>query len=59
MSERESLPTETKHYAKCDYCPRDVADWSVIVDETGTVVQLECRDCGGTGWVRGQEANHV
>lgn len=55
----EQSEAETKHYAKCDYCPRDVADWSAIVDESGTVVQLECRDCGGTGWERGQEANHV
>lgn len=50
---------ETKHYVHCDYCGRDQADWSVIVDESGECVQLECRRCGGTGWERGQEANHA
>lgn len=55
----DSSPTATNHYVGCDYCPGDQADWSVIVDENGDVVQIECRRCGGTGWDRTQEANHV
>ena len=58
MSSEQSAD-KTKHYVECDYCGRDQADWSVIVDDSGTVVQLECGQCGGTEWVRGQEANHV
>ena len=47
------------HYVDCDYCGRHQNTWSVIVDESGDVVQIECKQCGGTGWERRQEANHV
>lgn len=53
--------TETKsyHYVECKFCPPGHAEWSVIVDDDGDVVQLECKRCGGTGWERGLEASHV
>ena len=47
------------HYVDCDYCGRHQNAWSVIVAENGDVVQIECKQCGGTGWERRQEANHV
>lgn len=50
---------ESSHYVFCDYCGRHQNEWSVIVDADGDIVQFECKRCGGTGWERGQEANHV
>lgn len=50
---------DSHHYVICDYCPGEKADWSVIVGPDGEVERVECRHCGGTGWERFQEANHV
>lgn len=47
------------HYVDCDNCGRHQNEWSVIVDEDGDVVQIECKRCGGTDWFRRQEASHV
>ena len=48
------------HYVRCDYCnTRESTEWSVIAGPNGEIRQIECKGCGGTGWERGQEANHV
>lgn len=52
--------SETEHhYVHCGHCGRQQKEWSVIVDSVGRVEQVECKRCGGTEWVRGQEADHV
>jgi len=49
-----------QYYARCKWCGTlDPSDWSVIVGSDGEIKQIECKKCGGTGWERGQEANHV
>ena len=41
-----------------NWAERDVHA-EVIAGPNGEIRQIECKRCGGTGWERGQEANHV
>jgi len=51
---------ETSHYARCKWCGTlDPTEWAVVVGPDGEIKEIECKTCGGTGWERGQEAEHV